>query len=164
MDIFAQKKFLQKIVALLILLNLALLFFLFFNKNNHHQPLLFPQKEAFKDVSGILKKELNLSDEQALKIQQLRDSFYLKEQQMEVINKSKKDSMNVAMFSKNTNDSLVMRLAKEISTNRYERELMRYNQAKALKEICTPKQQEQLSNIVKEVRDYFRPDNQPEKK
>ena len=72
--------------------------------------------------------------------------------------------MNEAMFANNTNDTLVMRLAKSISNNGYQREILRYSQAKALKAICTPQQQTYLSAIVKEVRDYFRPDNQPIKK
>jgi len=163
MDIFAQKNLFKRILVVLALLNLVLLIFIFFN-NSKHQSLLFPKKEAYKDVSGILKKELNLTDEQALKVQKLRDSYYLKEQELEKFNKSQKDSMNVFMFSKNSDDSLIIKLAKSISANGYQRELLRYKQAKDLKEICTAEQQEHLSEIVKEVRDYFRPDNQPIKK
>jgi len=163
MDIFAQKKMLLRIIVALILLNIGLVFLLFKNANKH-EPLLFPKKEAFKDVAGILKKELQLSNEQALQIQQLRDSFYAQEQTMERCNKSQKDSMNEAIFSNNTNDTTVMRLAKSISNNGYQREILRYSQAKALKAICTSRQRAHLFAIVKEVRDYFRPDNQPIKK
>jgi Spy/CpxP family protein refolding chaperone len=163
MDIFAQNKLLKRLLLVLVLLNACLIFYLFSNSNKR-EPLLFPKKEAFKDVSGILKKELQLTDEQSLKIQKLRDSFYIKEQVLEKTNKCQKDSMNAAMFSKNSDDRLIKYLAKSISENVYQRELLRYIQAKALKDICTPQQQEHLSEIVKEVRDYFRPDNQPIKK
>ena len=163
MDIFAQNKLLKRLLLVLVLLNACLIFYLFSNSNKH-EPFLFPKKAPFKDVSGILKKELQLTDEQALKIQKLRDSFYIKEQVLEKTNKSQKDSMNAAMFSKNSDDRLIQHLAKSISENVYQRELLRYIQAKALKYICTPQQQEHLSEIVKEVRDYFRLDNQPVKK
>lgn len=40
-------------------------------------------------------------------------------------------------------------------------ELLRFEQAKELKSICNDKQQEKFEKLVKEIRDYFRPDNQP---
>lgn len=40
-------------------------------------------------------------------------------------------------------------------------ELLRFEQAKEMKLICNAEQQEKFEKLVKEIRDYFRPDNQP---
>jgi hypothetical protein len=72
--------------------------------------------------------------------------------------------MNVAMFNKVTDDALIQFLAIKISQNEYQMEMLRYEQAKELKSVCSPKQQEQFEHLVIEIRDYFRPDNQPKKR
>ena len=46
----------------------------------------------------------------------------------------------------------------------FKMELLRYEQAQELKAACTPEQQERFQNLVIEIRDYFRPDNQPQRK
>jgi len=72
--------------------------------------------------------------------------------------------MNEEMFNENTNENKIMTLAKQISNDEYAIELLRYGQAKELKSVCTPQQQEQFKVLVNEIRDYFRPDNQPFKR
>ena len=57
-----------------------------------------------------------------------------------------------------------MALAKQTSAFEYQMEMLRYSQAKELKLICTAEQQEKFEALVKEIRDFFRPDNQPKKR
>ena len=43
-------------------------------------------------------------------------------------------------------------------------EFIRIAQAKELKSICNKEQLQKFETLVKEIRDYFRPDNQPNQK
>jgi capsular polysaccharide biosynthesis protein len=164
MDIFNQKKVLIRIIILLVLLNLISITFFVLKDKHHHEPLLFPKNEAYKDVSGVLKKELQLNDEQLNNFNSIRERFFEKEVILKQTIRNQKDSMNVEMFNKTTNENLVKSLAQKISENEYKMEMLRYAQAKELKAVCTPEQQERFQNFVIEIRDYFRPDNQPKRK
>ena len=55
-------------------------------------------------------------------------------------------------------------LAKRVSEYEYKMELLRYEQAQQFKSICTPEQREKFEALVKEIRDYFKPNNQPPRK
>ena len=163
MDIFIQNKVLTRIIIFLILLNLITISF-FVLKESHHEPLLFHKNEAYKDVTNVLKKELHLNDKQLKDFNSIRERFFEKEVVLKQTIKNQKDSMNVEMFNKNSNDNLIELLALKISENEYKMELLRYEQAQELKAACTPEQQERFQNLVIEIRDYFRPDNQPQRK
>jgi Spy/CpxP family protein refolding chaperone len=168
MDIFTQNKNLIRTVILLVALNLILMSFLAWKEFNHRpprdEPALFQRREEFHDVSGILKEKLDLTETQVSQIQKIRADFFEKEQILAFNIRNKKDSMNVEMYNEITNEKLVEKLAKEISEMDLEMTHLRIEQAKSLKTICTPKQQRKMQEIVIEIRDYFRPDNQPKKK
>jgi len=167
MDIFTQNKNLVRTVILLVLLNLILIAFLVWKEVSRYpprnEPALFPRQEEFHDVAGILKEKLNLTEVQVVQVQKIRSDFFEKEQNLTLIIRNEKDSMNIAMFNKITDENIVQYLAKQITENGYKIQMLRIEQAKKLKAICTPKQQEKLENLVIEIRDYFRPDNQPKK-
>lgn len=165
MDIFAQKKLLARIIVILVLINLVLIsIFLWKDLSHNHEPELFPQKSDYRNVSVVLKKELKLTDKQEEQINKLRKDYFEKEKELGVTIRGERDSMNVTMFNKNTNEELIKLLAKEIADNEYKMEMMRYEQAKELKLICTPEQLDKFEKMVLEIRDYFRPDNQPKNK
>ncbi len=116
------------------------------------------------DVSRILEHELDLTGKQAEQIRNIRESFFDKEKILEAIIRSERDSMNIQMFNINTNEEQLKQLAFSVSQNEYKMELLRIEQAKQLKSICTPKQLEKFSSLVKEIRDYFRPENRTNKR
>ena len=164
MDIFAQKKLLIKSLILLVVLNITLLVFMCWKSvKPHHEPALFP-KPDYRDVSGILKKELKLNDQQEEQFKKIRAEYYAKESAVALSIRNAKDSMNTMMFNKDTDETTVIRLAKNVADLEYQMELLRLAQANELKKICTPQQLEKFQDLVKEIRDYFRPDNQPPKK
>jgi Spy/CpxP family protein refolding chaperone len=161
MDIFEQKKLLSRIVILLTVLNLVLIgTFLWRGNFSRPEPPLFRGGD-YKDVSGILKQELNLNDSQVEQIQQLRSDFFEKEKVLARAIRAKRDSMNLVMFNKQTDEQLLKRLAREVAEGEYEMELLRIAQAQQLKSICNPEQLEKFEGLVREIRDYFRPDNRP---
>jgi Spy/CpxP family protein refolding chaperone len=163
MDIFTQKKLLIRIVILLTVLNL-LFIGLFLWKDFFHKPPPRDNPNGFRDVSDILKRELNLSREQVDQIRVLRSSFNGTEIALAAVIKSERDSINMIMFNKNTNEELVRSLARRVADNDYKMELLRFEQAQKLKTICTPKQLEKFEGLIIEIRDYFRQDNQPKRK
>ena len=165
MDIFRQQKYLTRAVIVLVLLNIGLIgFFVWRELKPHHKPFLFPKNEAYKDVSGILKKELQLNEKQAQEFNIIREDFYEKEIELKQKIKDNKDEMNVEMYNKHSDENKIMALAKQTSNFEYQMELLRYRQSKELKSVCNPEQQEKFEALVKEIRDYFRPDNQPMKR
>ena len=164
MDIFNQNKFLTRIIISLVILNLLVISFVFFKNIYHQGPLLYPKNETYKDVSNILKKELNLNENQFVEFNKIREKYFDKEVVLKQTIRDQKDSMNMIMFNKYTNDELVLTLARIIADNEYKMEILRYEQAKEMKVVCTPKQQEKFQNLVREIRDYFRPDNQLKRK
>ena len=101
-------------------------------------------------------KEIGLSELFAI-----YQSYYLKEIDLKKTIKDYKDEMNEKMFNKNTDETKIKLLAKQIADAEYQMELLRFEQAKELKLICNAEQQEKFEKLVKEIRDYFRPDNQP---
>lgn len=164
MYIFQQKRMFIRIIGLLTITNIILIIILFRFSLHSKTPLLFPKNEDYKDVTGILKKELELNDNQVVKMNEIRELYYEKEIALKQFIKNDKDSMNVEMFAKNTNETKVLFLAKRVADNEYKMELLRFEQSKDLKNICTVPQQQKFENLVLEIRDYFRPDNQPKKR
>ena len=120
-----------------------------------------PQNDEHKDVAHILEHELGLTQQQAEQIGSIRESFFEKEKLLEAVIRGERDSMNMQMFNKNTNEEQLKSFAHSVSENEYKMELLRIDQAQQLKRICTQKQLEKLNNLVIEIRDYFRPDNRP---
>jgi periplasmic protein CpxP/Spy len=163
MDIFTQKKLLIRVVVLLVLLNVFLIGF-FLTNNTLRKPPPPGNNREFRDVSDILRRELNLSDEQVDQIRVLRSSYFETEEALAAVIKSERDSINMIMFNKSTDEELVRSLARRVADNDYKMELLRFDQAQKLKSICTPEQLEKFESLIIEIRDYFRRDNQPKRK
>ena len=165
MDIFTQQKLLIRTVVVLVVLNLVSIgFFVLKEIRPHHEPLLFPKNESYKDVSRILKEELNLSEQQVAQFDEIRKRNFEKQAILKKIIRDDKDAMNTEMFNIKTDEAKIEMFAIRISDNEYKMEMLRYDQAKELKAVCKPEQLAKFENLVKEIRDYFRPDNQPKKR
>ena len=165
MDIFTQNKNLIRVIVVLISLNIVSIgFFIFKEMKPLNEPLLFPKNEAYKDVSGILKKELNLTNKQVTQFDEIRKRNFEKQAALKEIIREDKDAMNEEMFNKNTNETKIKLLATKVCENEYKMELLRFQQAKELKAVCNDKQLDKFEDLVIEIRDYFRPDNQPKRR
>lgn len=168
MDIFAEKKLLIRLIIVLALLNMVSIgVFLWKGFDKNKPPQQRERKDDAprdrKDVAAVLEEELGLSQAQVEQIQGLRAEFTDKEEVVQQAIRNKRDSMNVEMFNKNTNDDAVKSLARGISDLEYQKELLRYEQSKAFKAICTPEQLEKFEDLVKEIKNYFKPKD-PQKK
>ncbi len=166
MDIFTQKKFLVITIIVLAVLNITLMGFFLIrgNSNRPEQSNNSFSKDKITDLSDVLKKELALSAEQVERIKKIRSDFFEKEKELSKEIRGVRDSMNFIMFNKDTDEEIVKDLAKRVSEYEYKMELLRYEQAQQFKSICTPEQREKFEALVKEIRDYFKPNNQPPRK
>ena len=151
MDIFLQKKLLIRVIILLTILNLlsigVFLWKDFFGNSNkivaEHQENYKqdrnekeetfssnkPQNpEKTRELGDILERELSLSKAQVAQIQVLRLKFYNKEKELFKRMKSKKKELTKEIFNRNTDDTLIKSLIKEVSIIEYEKEMMRFEQ------------------------------------
>ncbi|MFZ4592066.1 MAG: Spy/CpxP family protein refolding chaperone [Ignavibacteria bacterium] len=147
---------------------------IFFGKDIFHKP---PQQDRSndnrsndnrsndnRDVLSILERELNLTEKQSEEFKKIRSDFPDKERAVrEVLNKER-DSLNEEAFKKNPDEEKIKSLARKIADNEYKVELLRYEQAKEMKAICTAEQQEKFEVLIKEIRDYLRDNKQRKKK
>ena len=139
MDIFTQKKLLMRIIILLTVLNLTLIGF-FLWRDFYHRPPPIENPKNPRDITAILKRELNLTKSQVEQIKNLRSVFFEKEKRLSEVIKNERDSINAVMFNEATNEEIIKLLARRIADNEYKMELLRFEQAKAFKSICTPMQ------------------------
>jgi len=193
MDIFTQKKILMRGVLSLVLINICSISFFLWKDAGKEQPVQQLQDEhgaaprvpylgdkdrntikndenggqqqndERRELAKILEHKLGLTPKQAEQIKDIRQSFFEKEKILEAIIRGERDSMNMEMFNKNTNEEHLKNLAHNVSENEYKMELLRIEQARQLKAVCTPKQLEKLNSLVIEIRDYFRPNNKPDR-
>lgn len=162
MDFFTQKKVLVRIVIFMAILNLFSIGIFFWMDREEQKTQ--PPRPSSESVSIILQKELHLTETQSAQIKNLRQKFFEKEKALSASIRNERDSMNVAMFNKNTDEALIKALARKVAENEYEMELLRFEQSKELKTICTPQQLEKFESLVLEIRDYFKPDDPHKKK
>lgn len=168
MDIFAEKKLLIRLIIVLALLNMVSIGVFLWKGFSKDKPAAQRERKddaprERKDVAAVLEEELGLSQTQVEQIQRLRAEFTDKEEVIQQAIRNKRDSMNIEMFNKNTNDDAVKSLARGIADLEYQKEILRYEQSKAFKAICTPEQLSKFEDLVKEIKNYFKPKDQQKK-
>lgn len=152
---------LKRLIAVLLLVHLGLLGYIYWLHQHAHGPALFPKPEAYRDLTPILTRELGLSAQQAQQLDSLRLRYFRREVRLKMAIKAHKDSMNVEMFDVQPNSERLQLRAQAIAQMEFDMELLRLDQAREFQLICTPQQRSKLKALVLEIRDYFRPDNQP---
>jgi Spy/CpxP family protein refolding chaperone len=158
MDIFTQKKLLVRIVLVMVVLNCLLIGALLW-KDFFHKPPRPENGTEIRDVSRILERELKLTPDQVNVIRKIRDDFSKKEQETEAKIKFARDSMNSIMFSAKVDDELVKSLARRVAENEFNMEIIRLEQANAIKAVCSKEQLEKFESLIRELRDYLKAGN-----
>jgi Spy/CpxP family protein refolding chaperone len=163
MDIFTQKKCFIRTIIGLAAVNIALTVFgwIHFSAESHSNPP--PKTQDLATLLTILKKELQLTPHQVEKIETLRADYFTQEKGLLYLVQSKRDSMNVEMFLKTTDPILMKALAERLAEHKVQLEMLRYEQSKMFKAICTPEQLDKFGNLVKDIRRYFKSDEPPQK-
>ena len=168
MDIFTRNKFLIRIILVLILLNLFSIGFLWREKRDRPAPGDRSPRKGKENSTQFLRDKLGLSKGQEEAIFQLREDFNRQEEEITVLIRSQRDSMNIVMFHADTDTTFLKNIARRISDNEYRMELLRIEQARKFKDICTEEQLKEFQHLVNGIRDYLQPqkrnDLQPQKK
>jgi len=156
MDIYSRNKFLLRIIAVLILLNVFSIGFLWWQRKDPT-----PDKQNKRDMEKIaheIKDKLKLNNAQEIELKNIRQDFFRREDSLSKIIKEQRDSMNVAMFKVGADTMEVYQYARIVVENEYQMELYRIAQAQQLKDMCTDEQLKKLQDLVMEIRDYFKPE------
>ena len=156
MDVLKQNKLLFRLIILLVVMNLAIVAFFIVPKSSNTSDGRRPDRNI-EEILSVLKEELQLTPEQVSQLKDLREDFFVKETKLKKIIKSQRDSMNELMFNAQTDTIMVKTIAKRVSENEFKMELLRFDQAKTLKTICTPAQMKKFEVFVIDIRDYFKP-------
>ena len=160
MDIFTRNKFLLRIILVLIFLNLFSIGYLWWQKSEgpeDRQP-----RKGKDNPKQILKEKLHLRREQETAIVQLRADFSGKEEAINQVIKSQRDSMNRMMFHTDVDTASLKKIARRVAENEYLMELYRIDQAQKLKGICTPEQIKEFEHLVINIRDFLQPKKKKE--
>lgn len=164
MDVFSQNKFLIRTILFLVILNIvSITFFSIRSFRPKNDDLLPPRNEHKTELSEILKKELNLSEYQIEKFEEIRSQNEKRKSQLKEIINQDKDLLASEMFKKTADDRKILALAKKISDNEYQIELSKINQSQQLKALCTPQQLDKFDDLIQEIRNYLQPINRLKK-
>ena len=155
MDIFSQNKLLVRVVFILIIINLISLSYVWFHDRRPNQP--YQNRQEKENGVRLLRKQLQLTDEQANEFIRIRNDFSKKEEALSSLVKARRDSMNLEMFNEITDTIRLHKLAKQLATDEYQLELYRIEQSQQLKSICTKEQLTNFRNLVRDMRDFFQP-------
>ena len=159
MDIFSQNRFLKKIVWVLAIANIILVasfWFMYFKGVPSRKPQRNP---SASELSIVLQKELDLSLSQMEELKEIRFDFLSKEKIVREQIRSERDSMNMLMFSASDNNGKLKELASRVSRGEYQMELLRIDQSIRIREICTSEQLMKFEGLVREIRDYLKPED-----
>jgi Spy/CpxP family protein refolding chaperone len=160
MDIFSQKRFLQRLVVLLIISNLLIAGFYWWRFNGYGQNKgKDPRPITQQELPSFLQKELGLNNTQASALKEIRASFFKKERVLSDSIRQLRDSMNQLMFGSTIHDPELEALGKAVSAYEYKMELLRIAQAREVRSLCTPEQQVRLEKLIREIRDYLKPES-----
>lgn len=160
MDIFTRNKFLLRIIFLLIFLNLILTGYLLMQKKGGTEDRR--QRRGKEDSVQILKSKLNLSKDQERALLKLRADFAREEQEIVQLIRSQRDSMNAEMFHPETDIVTLKCMARRVAENEYRMELLRIEQSRELKNICTKEQLKEFQHLIINIRDFFQPQKKKE--
>ena len=160
MDIFSKNKFLVRVIFVLIIFNLFSTGYIWRNMNK--RPNRNPPKTERGSTTNLLKDKLHLTEQQVKEINKIRDDFTQKEEQLILLIRAQRDSMNVAMFNQTTDTVYLKRIARQLVENEYQMELYRIEQAQQFKNVCTKEQLTEFQNLVIDIRDFFQPPRKKE--
>jgi hypothetical protein len=158
MDIFVQTKILKRTIIILVVLNLLVLGLFALKEFRPSEDNRFNDRTSHGDLLEVLQNELGLSEVQVKEFRNIRSSFMQKENDLETIMRNGRDSMNVEIFRKESDSTLMVSLMQRISKNMFKREMLRFQQAEALKAVCTNEQLLKFELLVIEIRDYLQPE------
>ncbi|MCX6563346.1 MAG: periplasmic heavy metal sensor [Candidatus Aminicenantes bacterium] len=151
MDAFSEKPFTQKLTIFLIILNLitmAALWYVVFRR----PPGGRPPREVGKgqDVQSFLRRELNLSDEQAAAFANLRDRFLDTARPLHDEIRKSNEATLTELLKAQADQRTIETLTARIGTLRGEEEKLLFLHFQELMAVCRPDQKIKFQSIMRE--------------
>jgi Spy/CpxP family protein refolding chaperone len=135
-------KYTKWIIGALVLLNLILLSVLFFLRPQHERG------ERMKP-NDFLKKELNLSDDQAVKFKELRKAHFQKSREERKAIRILKNEMLDAVSAESPDTLKANLIANQIGIKEANKEKLLVQHYLKLQAECTPEQRQKLERVFK---------------
>ena len=151
-------KYTKWIIGALVLLNLILLSVLFFLRPRHGGGGMNP--------NDFLKKELNLSDDQAVKFKELRKAHFQKSKEEWKAIRDLKNEMLDAVSAESPDTLKANMIADQIGIKEANKEKLLVQHYLELQAECTPEQRQKLERVFKKAmsRSKFRKGRRGKKK
>jgi periplasmic protein CpxP/Spy len=168
MDLINQNKFKNWLIIVLLAINLITVSVIWMQIVNKKQTQQVIQNNRPSESVNLLKKELDLNDDQTKQLEKMRtDQFDQSKKYNDRLNDLKKQ-LAEELFKESPDTTLANSKAKEIGDLQSKVEAMRFNHFKELLAICTPEQKEKLKPILIELfgrkppKDELKPDKRPD--
>jgi len=140
----ANNKYTKWIIGALVLLNLILLSVLFFLRPRHGG-------HGRMNPNDFLKKELNLSDEQAVKFKELRKAHFEKSKEEWKAIRTLKNEMLDAVSAESPETLKANMIADQIGIKEGNKEKLLVQHYLELQAECTPEQRQKLERVFKKA-------------
>jgi Spy/CpxP family protein refolding chaperone len=168
MDLINQNKFKNWLIIVLLAINLITVSVIWIQIVNKNQTQQVIQNNRPSESVNLLKKELDLNEDQTKQLQKMRaDQFDQSKKYNDRLNDLKKQ-LAEELFKDSPDTTLANSKAKEIGDLQSKVESIRFNHFKELLAICTPEQKEKLKPILIELfgrkppKDELKPDKRPD--
>ena len=144
----SKNKGLLLIIIVLLISNLALVAYLVFGRSHDKKS---PQSRG-EYFSNFIKKELNFSEEQAAKFQQLMTGHFEKLKPIMAEVRKAKDSMFTLMRQTEIPpDSILQKAAENISQKQKQQELQSFNHFRLVRELCNDEQKLKFDSLISKM-------------
>ena len=148
MNFFNKNRTIFWILIFLVLVNLSILGgYLFFMSNSQNKS----QSGTHGGKGWALKKELSLTPDQTLKVQQINAEYKASSEPLIVNIQATKAGLLEELSKENTDTAIVSKLAEIVNTEQKELQMANIHQFLDLKKVCTPEQTIILSQIYSEL-------------
>jgi Spy/CpxP family protein refolding chaperone len=152
MDIFARKRFIGFLIALLVTLNLVLLGMLWIHYLRPPRPGRPPSPERRKaEIAHFLVAELNLTPKQEGSLRALQKQFFAR---VDAIHREVND-LRRRIIDESFNDppdtARVEALANKIGPKEAQKEQLLFEHFQEIKKICGPEQKKKFKSLVQEL-------------
>lgn len=160
MNLFLKKRLALLSFTLIIITFFSSIITMFIQK----QPFPLREEEKKSRVSGFLKKELNLTENQYSEFDQLQREYFHEIQFIRNSIRKNKTELYRALYRTSTNNETIDRLSEEIGNKHAEMETTTLNFFLDLKKICTGKQRKKLDKLFIQILRKIEPRHDPSHK
>ena len=145
MSYLRNHKLLLLIIGVLLVANIGLLYFFVYNRPSH--PPKTPAVSAIEKV----KKEVGLSDEQAVIYDSLRNQQFRNMKPLfKSITKSKEDFFSL-IYQQGVSDSVLNAYASRIGEKQMELDISTFHYFQSIKALCNEEQKPKMDTFIKQI-------------